>query len=56
MQKTLKNKRFKRVLCINVLYISDVCKNAPNLKIERQKTNRERFKSDRHKKATNLLS
>ena len=52
----LKNKRFKRVLCMNVLYISDVDKNAPNLKIERQKANRERLKSDGHKKATNLLS
>ena len=53
MQKMLKNKRFKRVLCINGLYIDDVNKNAPNLKIERQKANRERVKSDRHEKATN---
>ena len=56
MQKLLKNKRFKRVLCMNVLYIDKVRKNALNLKIGRQKTNRHKSNSIRTQKAINLLS
>ena len=56
MHKTLKNKRFKRALCIKVLYIDDVRKNAPNLKIERQKTNGRQASANGTTKATNLLA
>ena len=53
MQITLKNKRFKRVLCINVLYIDDVGKNALNLKIKPRKNKGKRMDTNRIIKATN---
>ena len=53
MQKTLKNKRFERALCINVLYINDGCLKPLKLKIERQKNHGFISGTERTIKATN---